>query len=60
MEGYELTVDPENLNISDTEGFRVQFETDSFRRDCLLEGLDDIGLTLQVEDKIKSYEETRS
>ena len=60
MEGYELTVDLENLNISDTEGFRVQFETDSFRRDCLLEGLDDIGLTLQVEDKIKSYEETRS
>ena len=60
MEGYELTIDLENLSIVDTEGFRVQFETDSFRRDCLLQGLDDISLTLQVEDKIKSFEESHS
>ena len=60
MEGYELTIDLENLRISDSEGFSVKFETDSFRRDCLLQGLDDIGLTLQVEDKIKLFEDAHT
>lgn len=60
MEGYELTIDLENLRISDTEGFSVKFEMDSFRRNCLLRGLDDIGLTFQIEDKIKFYEDSHS
>lgn len=55
-EGYELTVDLENCRVHDTEGFNVPFETDAFRRDCLLRGLDDIGLTMQQEDKIVAYE----
>lgn len=60
IEGYELTVDLENCRISDSEGFDVSFTTDSFRRDCLLKGLDDIGLTLQNEDKIDAYERQHS
>ena len=60
IEGYELTVDLENCRISDSEGFDVSFTTDSFRRDCLLKGLDDIGLTLQNQDKIDAYERQHS
>ena len=56
-EGYELTVDLENCRVHDTEGFDVAFETDAFRRDCLLNGLDDIGLTMQQESRIVAYEE---
>ena len=56
LEGYELTVDLEHCRINDTEGFSATFETDGFRRDCLLKGLDDTGLTLQHEDKIEAYE----
>jgi 3-isopropylmalate/(R)-2-methylmalate dehydratase small subunit len=53
---YRLTIDLEQRVVSDTEGFRVTFEIDPFRRECLLQGLDDIGLTLQHEDKIRAYE----
>ena len=56
-EGYQLTVDLENCTISDGQGLSIRFEVDDFRRKCLLEGLDDIGLTLQHEDKISAYEE---
>ena len=56
LEGYELTVDLEHCTINETEGFSAAFETDGFRRDCLLNGLDDTGLTLQHEDKIEAYE----
>ena len=59
-EGYELTVDLEECTIYDTEDFSTTFETDQFRRDCLLNGLDDIGLTLQHEDKIVAYERLHS
>jgi len=55
-EGYQLTVDLENCTISDGQGLSIEFEVDDFRRKCLLEGLDDIGLTLQHEDKITTYE----
>jgi len=55
--GYQATVDLEALEISDNQGFRASFETNEFRRNCLLKGLDDIGLTLQLEAKIKAFEE---
>ena len=55
--GYELTVDLEQRTISDAEGLRIEFEVDDFRRHCLLEGLDEISLTLEQEDKIAAYEQ---
>lgn len=55
-DNYRLTVDLENQTVSDEAGLHFQFEVDSFRRDCLLKGLDDIGLTLQNEEKIYQYE----
>ena len=63
--GYRLTVDLEQCELSDEEGFRVPFvvhrnpATHKFRRHCLLNGLDEIGLTLQHEDKITAYEAAR-
>jgi len=57
--GYELTVDLERQWITDDSGLRFSFEIDPFRRECLLKGLDDIGLTLQHEDKIREYESRR-
>jgi len=57
--GYELTVDLERQWITDDSGLRLSFEIDPFRRECLLKGLDDIGLTLQHEDKIREYEARR-
>ncbi|WEJ61918.1 3-isopropylmalate dehydratase small subunit [Thiomicrorhabdus lithotrophica] len=56
-EGYELTVDLENQQIIKPSGETIDFEVDSFRRHCLINGLDDIGLTLQYQDDIKAYEE---
>ncbi len=53
---YRLTVDLENLTVTDAHGFRASFEVDAFRRHNLLHGLDDIALTLQHEDKITAYE----
>lgn len=55
-EGYQLTVDLEEQTISDKDGFQIKFDVEPFRRECLLNGLDDIGLTLQHEDKIAAYE----
>ena len=57
--GYQLTVDLESQSISDDSGLHYAFEVDPFRRDCLLKGLDDIGLTLRHEDKIQAYEKNR-
>lgn len=54
--GYRLTVDLEQCVVTDDKGFHATFEIDPFRRRCLLEGLDDIALTLQHEDKITAYE----
>ena len=53
---YRLTVDLESQTISDDAGLALSFEVDPFRRQCLLRGLDDIGLTLEHEDKIAAYE----
>ncbi|MFH1268183.1 MAG: 3-isopropylmalate dehydratase small subunit [Planctomycetota bacterium] len=58
-EGYKLTVDLEGCTISDDHGLLLAFEVDAFRRHCLLNGLDDIGLTLEHEDKITGYEQAR-
>lgn len=58
-DGYQLTVDLENCRVSDTLGFAAQFEIDAFRRRCLLEGLDDIGLTLRFASQIADYEQRR-
>ena len=54
--GYELTVDLEATRISDAQGLSIPFDIDDFRRQCLLEGLDDISLTLEHEEKIAAYE----
>lgn len=56
--GYKLTVDLEAQTISDDEGLNLSFDIDPFHKNKLLEGLDDIALTLLKEDKISSYEET--
>jgi 3-isopropylmalate/(R)-2-methylmalate dehydratase small subunit len=56
-EGYRLTIDLESQTISDDSGLRLSFNIDPFRRECLLKGLDDIGLTLRQAGRIASYEE---
>lgn len=53
---YKLTVDLENCVITDERGLEMKFEIDDFRRENLLNGWDDIGLTLRYEDKIADYE----
>ncbi len=58
-EGYELTVDLEKQQVITPEGDAYGFEVDEFRKYCLLNGLDDIGLTLQHADDIKKYEGKR-
>ena len=57
--GYQLTVDLEKKVIVTPKGEAIPFEVDDFRRHCLLNGLDDIGLTLQDADMIKAYEKQR-
>ncbi len=57
--GYQLTVDLESCTLADEHGLSLPFEVDEFRRHCLLGGLDDIGLTLQHEEKIAAYEKAR-
>lgn len=56
IENYQLTVDLESLRVEDTRGFTATFAMDEFSRHCLLNGLDDIGLTLQHEAQIAAYE----
>jgi 3-isopropylmalate/(R)-2-methylmalate dehydratase small subunit len=53
---YRLTVDLQQRRITDQHGLSLEFEVDDFRRHCLLNGLDDIALTLQHKDKIAAYE----
>ncbi len=53
---YQLSVDLEGRTVRDDQGFAASFEIDDFTRDCLLEGLDDIGLTLQHQAEISAYE----
>jgi 3-isopropylmalate/(R)-2-methylmalate dehydratase small subunit len=60
IEGYRATVDLEECRVTDHEGFSASFAVDEFQRHCLLNGLDDIGLTLQYESEISAYENRRS
>jgi len=58
--GYKMTVDLESCTITDDEGLDIKFDVDPFRKHCLLNALDDIGLTLEHEDKIAEYEANHS
>lgn len=58
-EGYELSIDLATQSVSTPSGESFSFEVDEFRKHCLLNGLDDIGLTLQDADAIRSYETQR-
>jgi 3-isopropylmalate/(R)-2-methylmalate dehydratase small subunit len=56
IDGYQITIDLERCEVRDERGFRANFAIDQFVRHCLLNGLDDIGLTLQHEAEIAAYE----
>lgn len=56
-EGYQLTIDLAAQEVRTPAGEAFKFEVDPFRKHCLLNGLDDIGLTLQNADAIRAYEE---
>lgn len=56
--GYTLNVDLQKNRVSSDDGLVFSFEVEEFRRHCLLNGLDDIGLTMRHKDKIRHYEET--
>ena len=58
-EAYQLTVDLPEQQVLTPDGQAICFEVDQFRKDCLLQGLDDIGLTLQHDDDIRAYEAKR-
>ncbi len=58
-EGYQLNVDLQQQIIITPQGEEIPFEIDAFKKHCLLNGLDDIGLTLQHTDDIKAYEAQR-
>ena len=57
--GYELTIDLENQVIVRPKGETIPFDVQAFRKYCLLNGFDDIGLTLRQSDKIKAFEAER-
>jgi 3-isopropylmalate/(R)-2-methylmalate dehydratase small subunit len=57
--GYRLTIDLERQVVVKPQGEEIAFETNPFRRYCLLNGFDDIGLTLRQQDKIKAFEAER-
>src|SRR6516165_2539017 len=57
-EGYRLTADLETQTITDGTGLQLTFSIDPFRRECLLNGWDDIGLTLRFEERIAAYEKS--
>jgi len=57
--GYTLTVDLQSQVFTTPGGERFKFEVDAFRKHCLINGLDEIGLTLQYADKIRQYETKR-
>jgi len=57
-QGYRLTVDLEQQSVTDDKGLRYAFSIDPFRKECLLKGLDEIGLTLVHEPDISAFEAT--
>ncbi len=58
-EGYELSIDLSAKTVATPSGQSFSFDVDEFRRHCLLNGLDDIGLTLESADAIRAYEQKR-
>ncbi len=58
--GYELRADLEKCQLTDQQGLLIPIQIDDFRRECLMGGLDDIGLTLQHEDRIATYEQRQT
>jgi 3-isopropylmalate/(R)-2-methylmalate dehydratase small subunit len=60
LPNYEITFDLEQRKLHDAHGFSTTFQIDEFTRHCLLEGLDDIALTLQREADISTYEARHS
>ena len=58
-EGYRLAVDLAAQTVTRPDGKVIHFEVDAFRKECLLNGWDDIGLTLRHEDKIRAFEAQR-
>ena len=59
-EGYQLTIDLQQQAVIRPCGKRFEFNIDQFRKDCLVQGLDEIGLTLQSADAIRDYEQKRA
>jgi len=59
IECYKLTVDLEQRLVSDSQDFFASFAIDDFQRDCLMAGLDDVGLTLEHQAEIQAYERQR-
>jgi 3-isopropylmalate/(R)-2-methylmalate dehydratase small subunit len=57
--GTVLTVDLERCVVTDGQGLESRFEVDPFRRECLLQGLDDIDLTLKAIERIRAFEEAQ-
>ena len=60
INNYQLTVDLERRAVTDSNGFQASFTIDDFQRHCLMEGLDEIGLTLLYEADIATFEQRRS
>ena len=58
--GYSATVDLESQTVTDDQGLDASFEVDPFRKNSLLKGLDDVGITLYYEDSIESFESNRT
>ena len=56
---YQLTVDLNACTIRDEHGLSLTFDIDPFRRECLLQGQDQIGLTMKQEAKITAFEQAR-
>ncbi|MCM3569749.1 3-isopropylmalate dehydratase small subunit [Neobacillus mesonae] len=59
-EGYSLTVNLEEQVVSDNEGFDIHFDIAPYPKEMLLNGWDEIGVTLKYEDKIKEYEQAHA
>lgn len=59
QQGYQLTIDLNEQVVARPDGVKIPFEVDAFRKHCLLNGLDDIGLTLQDAGAIRAYESKR-
>lgn len=58
-EGYQLSIDLQRQTITTPDGDTIGFDVDAFRKHCLINGLDDIGVTLEETDAIKAYEARR-